>query len=115
MAQKTTLESKELRNKMENTCERTYNTKNPGSYGGQIFETALQTKYGVKSFLSTFTHEQHVEYGKVGHTDEAEAKYKTTMLNLYGVTHPSLLTESFKKWEENTHLILHVNIAQNHA
>lgn len=94
---KTTLESKELRNKMENTCERLYNTKNPGSFGGQIFETALQTKYGVKNFLSTFTREQRTEYGKLGHTSEAAAKYKTTMLNLYGVTHPSLSNESFRK------------------
>lgn len=94
---KTTLESKELRSKMEHTCEEKYDTKNPGSFGGQIFENAMQSKYGVKSFLSTFTPEQRTEFGKLSHTKEAEEKYKNSMTMKYGVEHPSLSEEIFKK------------------
>lgn len=94
---KTTLESKQLRSKMEQTCEEKFGIKNPGSFGGTIFENTIQSKYGVKSFLSTFTREQRTEFGKFGHTKEAEEKYKNSMITKYGVEHPSLSEEIFKK------------------
>lgn len=87
---KTTLESQELKEQMQKTCEQRYGNKNPGKFGGEIFEAAMEDKYGVKSYLSTFTEEERAEYNKRSHTKEAQDKYKKTMQELYGVEHPTL-------------------------
>lgn len=94
---KTTLESASLTKQMRKTCKDLYGTENPGSFGGDIFETAMKNKYGVKSFLETFTSEEKTIYGRLGHTPEAEEKYRQTMFEKYGVYHPTLNYETFKK------------------
>ena len=94
---KTTLESPSLLKTMRKTCKDIYGDENPGRYGGELFENAMLEKYGVKSFLETYTEEQKTEYGKMGHTKEAEEKYKQTMKDTYGCEHPMLDHETFKK------------------
>lgn len=94
---KTTLESPSLFKRMRKTCKDLYDDENPGRYGGELFENAMLEKYGVKSFLETYTEEQKTEYGRMGHTKEAEEKYKQSMKTIYGVEHPMLNHEIFKK------------------
>lgn len=94
---KTTLESPILFKEMKETCKEKYGNENPGKYGGEIFENAMVEKYGVKSYLETYTDEQKTLYGRLGHTKEAEEKYKQTMKHTYGSEHPMLDHETFKK------------------
>lgn len=86
---KTTLESSILRKKVETTYIEKYNTDNPGSFGGEIFKTAMYNKHNTDCYLNLLSNEDRIKNAKLGWTEEAQQKRKETTLKHFGVMHAS--------------------------